>query len=100
MQTSDLWSLYVCTAYAVLLLICTAGAFSRAYAANLAQRVALGMFALWSAWRIELVLRYGWGYPHEPMVASALLLYALGSLFKTWTWRRRVKRGGMRHGDV
>lgn len=83
---------YICTVYAVVLLACVAGAFNRHYDANLAQRVALSLFALWAAWRIRLVYDNGWGYPHEPMVATALLLYAVGSGFKTIKWRLRHRR--------
>lgn len=99
MPSIDPWSLYVCAAYAVVLLACTAGAFSRAYAANLLQRLALALLALWSAWRIELVARYGWGYPHEPMVATALLLYAVGSLHKTIKHLRAGRRHNRRKTD-
>ena len=47
-----------------------------------------------------LVWRHGWGYPHEPLVASAMALYALGSAYKTIVFRLRAKKGGRRRGDV
>lgn len=97
MPGTDLSSLYVCGAYTVFLLLCAAGAFSRSYDANLAQRLALALLALWAAWRIELVLRSGWGYPHETLVATALLLYATGSLYKTIKYLRAA-RGRRRRG--
>lgn len=97
---TQILSYYVCTAYAVLLLVCAAGAFSRAYAANLAQRFALAILAVWSAWRIELVLSNGWGYPHEPVVASALLLYALGSVHKTIKFLRSGRKRNRRANDA
>ena len=100
MQHMDAWGGFVVLAYAIFFTACTVGAFSRAYSANLAQRLALALFAVWSAWRIGLVWRHGWGYPHEPMVASAMALYALGSAYKTIVFRLRAKKGGRRHGDV
>lgn len=84
---------YICTVYAVVLLACAIGAFNRHYDANLLQRLALSMFALWAVWRIRLVYSHSWGYPHEPLVATALLLYAIGSGFKTLKyWRRRSRQ--------
>lgn len=90
---------YVCTAYAVVVLCCVVGAFNRTYDANLAQRIALALFALWSVWRIQLVSQHGWGYPHETMVVSALLLYAVGSASKTLKYIRAARRGNRRIGD-
>ena len=58
------------------------------------------MFAVWSAWRMGLVWRHGWGYPHEPLVASAMALYALGSAYKTIAYRFKARKGGRRRGDV
>ena len=99
-QHMDVWGGFVVLAYAIFFTACTVGAFSRAYSANLAQRLALALFAVWSAWRMGLVWRHGWGYPHEPLVASAMALYALGSAYKTIIFRLRAKKGGRRHGDV
>ena len=99
-QHMDAWGGFVVLAYAVFLSACTVGAFSRAFQANLAQRLALALFAVWSAWRMGLVWRHGWGYPHEPLLASAMALYALGSAYKTIVFRLRAKKGGRRHGDV
>ena len=99
-QHLDAWGGFVVLAYAVFLSACTVGAFSRAFQANLAQRLALALFAVWSAWRMGLVWRHGWGYPHEPLVASAMALYALGSAYKTIVFRLRAKKGGRRNGDV
>ena len=99
-QHMDAWGGFVVLAYAVFLSACTVGAFSRAFQANLAQRLALALFAVWSAWRMGLVWRHGWGYPHEPLVASAMALYALGSAYKTMIFRLRAKKGGRRRGDV
>ena len=99
-QHLDAWGGFVVLAYAVFLSACTVGAFSRAFQANLAQRLALALFAVWSAWRMGLVWRHGWGYPHEPLVASAMALYALGSAYKTIAYRFKARKGGRRRGDV
>ena len=99
-QHMDAWGGFVVLAYAIFFTACTVGAFSRAYSANLAQRLALALFAVWSAWRMGLVWRHGWGYPHEPLVAAAMALYALGSAYKTIAYLFRAKKGGRRHGDV
>ena len=100
MQHMDAWGGFVVLAYAIFFTACTVGAFSRTYSANLAQRLAMALFAVWSAWRMGLVWRHGWGYPHEPLVASAMALYALGSAYKTIIFHLRAKKGGRRHGDV
>ena len=99
-QHMDAWGGFVVLAYAVFLSACTVGAFSRAFQANLAQRLALALFAVWSAWRMGLVWRHGWGYPHEPLVAAAMALYALGSAYKTIAYRFKARKGGRRRGDV
>ena len=90
----DAASIYVCTAYAAVLSACVAGAFSRSYNANLAQRLALALLGLWSAWRIQLVYAYGWGYPHETFMATALLLYAVGSAHKTIRYGLKRRQSG------
>ena len=99
-QHMDAWGGFVVLAYAVFLSACTVGAFSRAFQANLAQRLALALFAVWSAWRMGLVWRHGWGYPHEPLMAAAMALYALGSAYKTIAYRFKARKGGRRHGGV
>lgn len=78
---------YICGAYVVLFIVCLFGAFSKNYSANFMQSTAILLFALWAAWRIGLVWKFGWGYPHEPLVATALLLYSVGSFLKTWNYR-------------
>ena len=99
-QHMDAWGGFVVLAYAIFFTACTVGAFSRAYSANLAQRLALALIAVWSAWRMGLVWRHGWGYPHEPLMAPAMALYGLGTAYKTIVFRLRAKKGGRRHGDV
>lgn len=100
MQHMDAWGSFVVLAYAIFFTACAVGAFSRAYSANLAQRLALALFAVWSAWRMGLVWRHGWGYPHEPLMAAAMALYALGSAYKTIAYRFKARKGGRRRGDV
>jgi hypothetical protein len=88
----DAASIYVTVAYAVVFSACVAGAFAHSYDANLPQRIAMALFAIWSVWRVQLVVVYGWGYPHETFVATALLLYAVGSAWKTIKWTKRRQR--------
>ena len=100
MQHMDAWGSFVVLAYAIFFTACAVGAFSRAYSANLAQRLAMTLFAVWSVWRMGLFWSHGWGYPHEPLVASAMALYALGSAYKTIAYRFKARKGGRRRGDV
>lgn len=79
---------YICIAYIFLFIACVIGAFNHEYKANLLQRIALSILAIWSIWRIGLIWNYGWGYPHEFLVATALVLYAIGSAIKTRKYRR------------
>ena len=76
-------NLYICAAYALVFTACVAGAFSENYCANLLQRIALSTLAFWVVWRAGLILERGWGGMHEPVVATALALYSIGSLIKT-----------------
>ena len=79
---------YVIVIYALLFPLALWGAFSSLFSANLCQQVALTMFALWSVWRISLVIDKGWGFPHEWLIATAMLLFALGTVQKTWLFRK------------
>lgn len=83
------FTLYTCAVYAFVIGACIIGAFDRDYDANLMQRLALGAFAFWSLWRVELIWRYDVGWAHEPLLVTALLLYALGSILKTIKWKKR-----------
>lgn len=78
----DWIAIYICLIYTFVLIISAVGAFSRAFDANVTQRFALTMFAVWSAWRVQLILEGGWGYPHEPLVATAMCVYAIGTVQK------------------
>lgn len=79
---------YICVVYTFVLIISTVGAFSMAFDANTAQRLGLTMFAVWSAWRIQLIIEHGWAYPHEPLVATAIGVFAAGSLQKSLRYLR------------
>ena len=73
--------------YTLLFIACLVGVFSKDYQANLLQRLSLSTLAFWSIWRIGLVWEYGWGYPHEVVIATSLIMYAIGSLIKTLKWK-------------
>lgn len=81
--------LYICTAYLVVFAACIGAAFSHLYKANLLQRIAVSMIGIWVAWRVVLIWEHGWDYPHEPVIATALAVYALGSVLKTAIYRYR-----------
>ena len=82
-------SFFICTIYVLTLVLCTFGMYHNSFNANLLQRIALVLMSFWFVWRISLVFKYGWGYPHEPLIASSMFLFALGSTVKTlkWNWK-------------
>lgn len=84
----DWFLIYVVTLYLSIIPASVWGAFSSRFCANVAQQVALCMFALWAVWRIFLIMQHGWGFPHEPMVVTALALYAGGTIQKALHYRR------------
>ena len=85
---TDTLSAYICAAYGLIVLTCVMGAFNIDYDANLLQRLALAMVAVWCVWRIQLVYAYQFTYPNEPVVATAIMLYAIGSIMKTLRWKK------------
>lgn len=83
------WMLvYIVAVYAFVLVAASIGALNAAFDAGIMQRVALLLFALWAAWRVYLIFEHGWSYPHEPLIATALLLYGVGTIAKTVHYRR------------
>lgn len=88
----DYLQAYICGAYTIVFGTCLAGAFSTVYNANLIQRLSILMLAIWTVWRAQLVWEQGWGYPHEPLLVTALALYAIGSLIKTLAWNHHDHR--------
>jgi len=81
-------SMYVIVVYALFSVSTVVGALNRFFDANLTQRIALSLLGLWAVWRITLVYQFGWSYPHEPMIATALGLYAVGTIIKTVSYYR------------
>ena len=88
----DYLQAYICGAYTIFFVTCLAGAFSTVYNANLIQRLSILMLVIWTVWRAQLVWERGWGYPHEPLLVTALALYAIGSLIKTLAWNQHDHR--------
>lgn len=80
-------SFFICVIYVLTLILCTIGMYHNSFNANFLQRVALVMMAFWFVWRISLVFQHGWGYPHEQLIAMAMLVFAIGSTVKTLKWR-------------
>lgn len=85
-------STYVIVVYAIFSVMTIVGALNRIFDANLTQRIALSLLGLWAAWRITLVYEFGYSYPHEPMIATALGLYAIGTITKTVSYYRSKKK--------
>jgi energy-coupling factor transporter transmembrane protein EcfT len=88
MQT-DLMAAYIIAAYLLVFLACVVGSFNHRYEANTMQSLALAMLGFWCVWRIKLVWNFGWGIPHEPLLATALLCHSIGSVTKTMFWKER-----------
>lgn len=87
----DLLKIYIIAAYAFVLGTSALGAFNMAFCANLTQRFALLLFAVWAAWRIQLIVEHGYAWPHEPLAVTALALYAFGTVLKTIHYRKERK---------
>lgn len=87
----DFFTIYIISAYVLVFVSCLAGSFARTYEANVMQSIALALMAFWSVWRIRLIWEYGWGIPHEPLLATALMCHCVGSVTKTYRyiWRKR-----------
>lgn len=83
----DLILYYIVALYGLTLPAAAWGALSPRFDANLLQRTALGLYSLWGVWRIGLILQDGWGFPHEWLVATAMALYAAGTVQKTLSYR-------------
>lgn len=76
-------SFIVCLLYGVGLLGCAVGLYNRHYNANVLQRVALALLAVWFVARVLAVFHFGGTYGHEPVIALALAILAIGTLTKT-----------------
>ena len=81
--------IYLMTTYGFVALMCIAGQFNRPFDGNSFQRLGLAMAAIWSIWRIQMLNTGPWGYPHEPLLATSMGLYAIGTLIKTRYYCKR-----------
>lgn len=84
--------IYLITTYVFVALMCIAGQFNRSFNGNSFQRLGLAMAAIWSLWRIQMLNNGPWGYPHEPLLATSMGLYAIGTLLKTMHYCKRKNR--------
>lgn len=80
-------ALYVSLLYCISVVLCTFGLYHGQFNANLLQRVAIVLYVFWAIWRIGLLWGYGVVYPREPLVATAIALFAAGSFLKALQWR-------------
>ena len=84
---------YILTAYLYMLAVSIGGVFSRGwFRANCIQQVALFLLAVWSAWRIQLIVEYGYVWTHEALVITATSLFATGTIMKARQHRKGVKK--------
>lgn len=81
---------YVIACYAFAILGCLTGAFSHRFAANLLQQIGLACLSFWAIWRITIVWESGWGWPHEWLLATALLTHSGGTFLKTFAWSNKA----------
>ena len=86
---------YLSLIYLWLTMICFIGCVNESFDGNSWQRAALGMAALWAVWRIYLLSISTWGYPHEPLIATAMGLYAVGTLIKTRHYCKRRNKAAI-----
>lgn len=84
--------IYLMTIYGFVALMCIAGQFNRSFNGNSFQRLGLAMAAIWALWRIQMLSNETWGYPHEPLLATSMGLYAIGTLLKTRYYCKRKNR--------
>lgn len=84
--------IYLMTIYGFVALICIARHFNRSFNGNSFQRLGLAMASIWAICRIQMLSNGTWGYPHEPLLATSMVLYAIGTLIKTRQYCKRKKR--------
>lgn len=72
---------------------CCWATFSRRFDANTIQRVAMMILALWCIWRAWLMRDNVIGHYQMAVIATGLLLFAIGTLVKTVKYHRRSSHG-------
>ena len=85
-------SVYLIITYALLAGLCIVGAFSRSFDGDSMQRLGLGVLFFCFAGRAYMLITMPYGWPHEPGIATGLLLYASGTIRKTVSYCLRRKR--------
>lgn len=88
-------SVYLIITYALLAGLCIVGAFSRSFDGDSMQRLGLGVLFFCFAGRAYMLMTMPYGWPHEPLIVTGLLLYASGTIRKTVSYclrRRKFKR--------
>lgn len=92
---------YLILVYIWLTIIFFVGAVNESFDGNSWQRLGLGLGALWTVWRIYLLNIGTWGYPHEPLIATGMAVYAYGTMRKTQSWcKRRNKAAAYLRGKI
>ena len=80
---------YIIVGYSVFILLTLFAAFSKCFDANLFQRFSLGILAVWSYWRINIVIDEGIAWPHEPVLITGMLIFSLATVFQVKPWREK-----------
>lgn len=84
--------IYLSIVYIFVAIMCVVGQINNSFDGNSLQRAGLGLACLWALWRIYLLSISTWGYPHEPLIATSMGLYALGTLVKTRHYCKRKNK--------
>lgn len=83
---------YLIICYLFLAAVCFIGQVNGSFNGNLLQQAGLALGVIWCVWRVYLLSVSTWGYPHEPLIATAMGLYALGTVMKTRHYCKRRNR--------
>lgn len=86
---------YLTILYIFIYISTLLGLLNRTYDSTLLQRLGLAVIGLWCIWRIYMFSYSEYDYPHEPVIATGMAIFSLGSWKKTQmycTRRRSIAR--------
>jgi hypothetical protein len=98
-MTLDLQNAYLIAAYCAMLVACAVATFSKSYGANTAQRAALLVFSIYAGGSALEIFRDGHHAPYEIVGVSAILVYVVGSAWKTIKYAVKNSRRDRRSSD-
>jgi len=79
--------IYTITCLLLFALCCTWATFSRNYDANTIQRISMMILSIWCIWRAWLMRDNVIGHLQMSVIATGLLLFAVGTMVKTFRYR-------------